>query len=134
MSVDETLIMKLFDSLDKKVDQMSERLDTKIDKVTLDIAGTHAMIADLNGKVAIQNGGVKKALEKLETHESWQHEHDKRTNHDLAVVEGRKAQRKDDYAKINAVQTFVSDWWPMILGGLIGSVGAISFAWSWHPW
>lgn len=51
-----------------------------------------------------------------------------------AEAEGRRAQRKDDVAKIDAVKTFGTDYLPWI--GMVG-FGALSvflFIWSHAPW
>lgn len=50
-----------------------------------------------------------------------------------ALAAGRKAQRDDDYAKVRSVQTFFSDFWPLLLGVAIGAAAIVTLAWDWRP-
>lgn len=76
------------------------------------IAHTH-QLEQLNNKVAIQNGGVKAALSDLAAHKD---EHAAADN----VAKGRRLQRADDMAKLDAVQSFFEEWKTVIMAAGMG--------------
>ena len=52
---------------------------------------------------------------------------------DAGVVLGRAQVRAEDKARIDAVATFASDYWPLVLGTALSMVGIGSLIWRWLP-
>ena len=45
------------------------------------------------------------------------------------IIVGRKAQRADDIAIIDAVRAFALEFWPLIVGAALGGVAVSAFLW-----
>ncbi len=84
-------------------------------------------LASLDKKVSIQNGGVKKSLE-------WIQKHDARLEAEANIVQGRREQREDDLELVHNVQSFFSDFWPLLLGIALSAASISSLMWDWRPW
>lgn len=130
MPGDEPLIVTMFQSLERHLERVGDRLDEADEWMRR--ADGH--MQDLTAKVAIQNGGVKRALTELTDMQAWKHSHDADTLQLAARLEGRRAQRADDLAKVDGLRDFAKEWLPLIVGAILSITGLGAFAWGRWPW
>lgn len=121
-----SLVISMFQSIERQVERIADRLDEGNAWMTK----TDGHLREIDNRVATQNGGVVKALAEIAILQEWRRAHDEREQMAEATAAGRKAQRKDDYAKLNGVQAFLADWWPLIFGAILGGFGMFSLVWA----
>lgn len=124
------LVVSMFETLQHQIQQVAGRLEEGNHWMAM-ADQRHEKMSDgidtLSNRVDRQNGGVAKAL-------NWIAEHDARMESAAIMAAGRKAQRSDDMAVVRGVQTFLSDYAPLIIGIAIGAVGVGAVIWDWGPW
>lgn len=99
---------------------------TVIIKMAERVAVIETKMIELVDHVGTQNGRVRKLEDRSDTHE-------RQLEKAEWIAVGKRQQRDEDIAKLNAIQTFFSDFWPLILGGVLGISGIGFWIWSALP-
>jgi division protein CdvB (Snf7/Vps24/ESCRT-III family) len=127
------LVVSMFETLQRQIEHVVDRLDEghlwmdRFERREDDRHGKlDVAVNKLTDKVAIQNGGVTRALD-------WMRNHDARVIAAAQRLATRQEMRAEDVAKFSAVRDFVKEWMGWIVGGALGIFGVVSIVWGYLP-
>lgn len=125
MSEDLTL-GDLLAHIDRRFDKVDVRFDTgekRFDKIENAQERTNEHLARLNGQVAKNVAALGVHGDRLDALEAANQRSED-------VARGRREQRADDLERIKTVRDTLTDFWPLVLGAILGGVGVGSFLWG----
>jgi acyl-CoA hydrolase len=120
MRVPDSLIERLLENLINRVEAQGEQIAALSTALALNTSAT----ANVAEKVDKQNGNVARLT-------AWQAEINDERKEAADIAKGRRDQRSDDLAKVDAARSFLADYVPIVVAAVLGAGGAWLLIWGW---